>query len=288
MKIDRDKFLLGAILGALLLIIIKLSEFSTLSNNTIGRESGSFVSAATSSASISNAPTSTPTPVALSGFCLNVPVLLYHHVQPQSQASELGQTSLSVDNVIFEEQMAYLVSNGYTPIYAVRLADALRLQTPLPGKSIVITFDDGYKDAYVYVYPILQKYNLVGNFMIATGLVGSSSYLSWGEIEEMSRSGLAYFVDHTWSHYAIGYGQRDKIKFEIETAKQQLEQHTGQVVSIFAYPFGSFNSTSIEVLRESGFLGAFSTIPGFWQCDSFIMTLHRNHIGNAPLSAYGL
>ncbi len=281
MKIDRDKFLLGAILGALLLIIIKLSEFSAFSNSTIGRESGGYVLAV-------NAPTSTPTPVLLSGFCLNVPVLLYHHVQPQSQARDLGQTSLSVDNAIFEEQMGYLVSHGYTTISAAQLADALRLHAFLPEKSIVITFDDGYKDAYLYVYPILQKYKLKANFMIATGLVGGSSYLSWSEIEEMSRSGLAYYVDHTWSHYAIGFGERDKIKFEVATGKQQLEQYTGQTVNIFAYPFGSFNNNAINILQEEGFIAAFSTIPGFWQCDSFILTLHRNHIGNAPLSAYGL
>jgi len=290
MKIDRDRFLLGMVLGGLLLVTVRLSEFSVPLNKVADRSDSTvrYASAAASSASMSNIPTLTPSPVPLSGYCLNVPVLLYHHVQPQSQASELGQTSLSVDNEIFEDQMDYLVSNSYTTISAIQLADGLRLHAPLPEKSIVVTFDDGYKDAYTYVYPILQRYKLKANFMIATGLVGGSGYLSWNDIEEMSRSGLAYFVDHTWSHYPLNHGDRAKIKFEIETAKQNLEQHTGQTVNIFAYPFGSFNNDSVEVLKESGFLGAFSTIPGFWQCDSFILTLHRNHIGNAPLSAYGL
>jgi len=125
--------------------------------------------------------------------------------------------------------------------------------------------------------------------MIATGLVGGSDYLSWGDIEEMSRSGLIYFTNHTWSHYPIDQGGYDKAKYEIQTGRKQLEEHVAdQSVNIFTYPYGSFNNDSINVLRENGVLGAFSTIPGFWQCDSFIMTLHRNRVGNASLSEYGL
>lgn len=232
--------------------------------------------------------TPTPTSVPLAGFCLKVPVLLYHHVKPESVAIRLKQTALTVDSGIFEQQMAYLVSQGYKVITAKQLVDALSLNAKLPSKTIVLTFDDGYKDDYDYVYPILQKYHIIGNFMIATGLIGGSDYLSWSQLEDMYRSGLVYLTDHTWSHFALGRGTPDKIKFETETAKNQLQEHTGQKIDIFTYPYGSFNNRAIDILRNDGFIGAFSTIPGFWQCDSFIMTLHRNHVGNVPLAAYGL
>ena len=124
--------------------------------------------------------------------------------------------------------------------------------------------------------------------MITTGLLGGSDYMSWGQLEEMSRSGLAYFINHTWSHYAITNGSLDKIKYEIETGRQQLQDHTGQSVNIFAYPFGTFNAGTISILRDEGTVGAFSAIFGDWQCDSFIMALHRRRIGNSPLSYYGL
>jgi hypothetical protein len=52
--------------------------------------------------------TATPTPAPLLGFCLKVPVLMYHHIQPEATAKELGQTSLTVDNGIFDQQMSYL------------------------------------------------------------------------------------------------------------------------------------------------------------------------------------
>jgi len=223
-----------------------------------------------------------------SGYCISVPVLLYHHIQPQSEAIRKGQTSLSVDNGIFDLQMKYLLENGYNTINAPTLINALLSRTPLPSKSIIVTIDDGYKDAFFYAFPILKKYHITANFMIAAGLIGGSDYMSWDDINQLKQSGLAYFVNHTLSHFAVSHGASDKIHYEILTGKQQLEQNTGQTVNIFAYPYGYFNNNAISILQSDGFSGAFSTIPGFLQCDSFIMTLHRNHVGNAPLSAYGL
>lgn len=235
-----------------------------------------------------------PTPVIFStiapqnDYCLTVPVLLYHHIQPQAKAAEKKQIDLSVDNNIFEEQMKYLNSSGYTSLTTEQLVDALIHKTALPQKSIIVTLDDGYKDAYEYAFPVFQKYNITANLMIPPGLLGGSDYLNWEELLEMVHSGKIFITNHTWSHFAVGYGTPETIKPEVERAKTELEQKTGQHVDIFTYPYGSFSNLAISILQKEGYKGAFSTIHGFAQCRSFIMTLHRNHIGNAPLSAYGL
>jgi peptidoglycan/xylan/chitin deacetylase (PgdA/CDA1 family) len=233
-------------------------------------------------------PIPTPTPVPLVGYCLNVPVLMYHHVQPNAEAQSKGQSALSVDNGEFDLQIGYLVGNGYTLISTQQLVDALVGHSGLPPKSIAVIFDDGYNDIYTYAYPILQKYHAVANIAVITGLVDGSNYLSWGQIEEMSHSGLVSMVNHTWSHYFITHGSSDKVRFEISTAKQQLQDHTGQNIDTFVYPYGAINSSAIAALEQEGVRGAFSEIPGHWQCDSFIMALHRTRIGNAPPSYYGL
>jgi peptidoglycan/xylan/chitin deacetylase (PgdA/CDA1 family) len=230
----------------------------------------------------------TPTPVPLVGYCLDVPVLMYHHIQPNAEAQNKGQSSLSVDNGQFDLQMGYLVNNGYSFLSVDQLINALLDHSGLPAKSVVVTMDDGYGDIYSYAYPVLQKYHIVANTAIITGLVGGSDYLSWGQIEEMSHSGLMYMTNHTWSHYAISHGTADKVNFEIATAKQQLQDHTGQNIDTFVYPFGAISSGAIAALQQNGVRGAFSEIWGHWQCDSFMMALHRTRIGNAQLSYYGL
>jgi peptidoglycan/xylan/chitin deacetylase (PgdA/CDA1 family) len=230
----------------------------------------------------------TPTPFPLIGYCLNVPVLMYHHIQPNSEAQNKGQKSLSVDNGQFDLQMSYLAGKGYSFLSADQLVNALISHAGLPSKSVVVTMDDGYNDIYTYAYPILQKYHIIANAAIISGLVGGADYLSWGQIEEMSHSGLVNMVNHTWSHYAVAYGSIDKVRYEIATAKQQLHDHTGQNIDTFVYPFGAISSGAIAALQQEGVRGAFSEIPGHWQCDSFIMALHRTRIGNAQMSYYGL
>jgi len=283
--------LVACVLG----FFILANSFSNIkSDNPVGEKTLSPLSQAkltstpTPTLSPTPTPTPTPTPVPLIGYCLKVPVLFYHHVQPQAMANQKRQGGMSVDNAIFDQQMGYLAANGYKTITARELVDALRTHGSLPSKSVVVTLDDGYRDIHEFAYPVFQKYHIVANLMIATGLLGGADYMSWGDVEEMTRSGLIYLTDHTWSHYGVGTNDVDKIKFEVETAKTQLKDHTGQKIDIFTYPYGSFNNTAIKILRDDGFIGAFSTIPGFWQCDSFIMALHRTRVGNSSLPYYGL
>ncbi len=262
-----------------------------LKTNAAGSTESAKLSAKTPAPSPTTLTYSVGTPSAqpTNGYCLRVPVLVYHHIQPEITAKQLGQTSLTVDSGFFDQQMSYLASNGYTTLWAADLINALRNHTGLPAKSILVTMDDGYADNDVYALPVLKKYGLKANLMLATGLVGSNpDMLSWNQVQDMKNSGLIYFTNHTWSHYAINHGPQSKIEMEIDTAAEQIKQYTGQDVNIFTYPYGSFNNNAITTLQAKGYIGAFSTIPGFYQCDSFIMTLHRNHIGNAPLSAYGL
>lgn len=222
------------------------------------------------------------------GFCLNVPVIFYHHIEPMDQAKKEGHAQLTVDSGMFEQHIQYLLGKGYRTISAEDLANALISHQQISGKPIVITIDDGYIDAYSYAYPIAKKYNVILNLMIPTGLMENPDYLTWNDLREMVGSGLVFAYDHTWSHASLGGADYSKAEKEIVTAKTQLEQQLGRQVRIFTYPYGSSNQNTINVLRNNSFIAAFTTNPGFYQCDSFILDLHRNRIGDAPLSYFGL
>lgn len=234
------------------------------------------------------------TPQKFGGYCLGVPVLLYHHVQPQADSVAKGQTSLSVDSAIFDQQMGYLASRGYTSISAEQLVNAIIAHGSLPAKSVVITLDDAYLDNYTYAYPSLQKYHLTGNLMVPTGLLGgnggSNSYFSWDQLKQMAGSGTMFVYNHTWSHYSMGAGPVDKDTYEITTAQKQLQENLGHASPIFVYPYGSGQTLGWvqQLVKNNGFVAAFSTLPGIYQCEGNIMSLPRIHIGNAPLSSYGL
>lgn len=223
-----------------------------------------------------------------SGFCMRVPILFYHHIQPMAEAKAQGHGQLTVDVNYFDQQMAYLNARGYRTISADELVNALSSRQSLSGNPIVVTLDDGYKDIYDYAFGIAKKYNITLNLMISSGLIGNSGYMSWDNLKEMVNSGKAYAYDHTWSHYSLPTGDAKKIEYEIVTAKTQLEQQLGKPQKIFAYPYGAVNNLTIDILKKNGFIAAFTTVNSFMQCDSSMFTLRRNRIGNAPLATYGI
>lgn len=219
-------------------------------------------------------------------FCMHVPVLTYHHIEPLDAAKAAGHESLTVDPKIFEEQMSYLNDHGYRSISGEELPQALSSHQQL-GKVAVVTIDDGYNDFYNYAFPIIKKYNITSNIMIPTGLMENPGYLSWSQLKEMVDSGLVHAYDHTWSHYSVSSGDESKIELEIMTAKKQLEEHLGKTVTIFTFPFGLASGQSINVLKRNGFIGAYSTISSSTQCENNIYAIRRTRIGNSSLSQYG-
>lgn len=235
-------------------------------------------------------PTSTPTPTFIptptfSGFCQKIPVLIYHHIKNQEEVIE-GPT---VSTSWLESHLAFLASSGYKSISQAELINRLTKKIPSSGeKLIVLTFDDGYEDFYRNAYPLAKKYNAHFNLAVITGLVENQGYLTWAEIEEMVKSGLISFSNHTWSHNSLVASDNDKIKSEIETAQNQLSEHVEIKPQVITYPYGGFDFRILDIVKSLGLSAGFSTIEGHIQCDSFLMTLHRTRVENAPLSTYGL
>lgn len=283
--------------GVLILVFIslglifatpKLAKGDHLGENTAVEAT---ISAATAEATLpvpSQSPSPLPAPVVYSGFCLNVPVIFYHHIQPLAEAKAKGHESLTVDSGTFDSQMAYLVSRGYTTISAEQLVAALAGHTGLPGKSIVVSIDDGYDDMFTYAYPIVQKYGTVVNLAIPTGLMNNPGYMNWDNLRQMNGSGKVFIYNHTWSHANLVGASAEKAQYEISTAKKQLAENLGRSSSVFFYPYGTENNAAVETLEANGYGAAFTTIPGTTQCDSFMMSLRRIRIGNSALASYGL
>ena len=79
-----------------------------------------------------------------------VPVLMYHHVRP-------GAGMIATTPEHFEDQLRWLAKNGYTTLTAAQFARHLQGEG-VPRKSVLLTFDDGYLDNWVYAYPLLKKH----------------------------------------------------------------------------------------------------------------------------------
>lgn len=282
----RSIFLfLGTIaFGIGIILLLKPSFF--MEKETIPSESVKTSVAAPSPSPIS---TPTPTPVPLPdpkvfGPCKNVPVLLYHHIQPKEETQDKNQVALTTYTDFFQDQVSYLQQKGYTTITPSELLNGLI--SGFSGKPVLLTFDDAYEDFYKYAYPLLVKSSMKATVFVPTGLVNNTDYLSWQQIEEMKLSGLITFANHTWSHKNLGAAGAEYER-EITTAQTQLADH-GIVGASFAYPYGVATSYVKEILTKQGITTAFTTVPGSYQCAKLPLEFRRSRIGNLPLSSYGL
>jgi len=81
----------------------------------------------------------------------------------------------------FEDRIRHICSK-YNLLTLEELADRILRKEPLPKNSMVVTFDDGYKDMYLNAYPILRKYGVPATVFLTTGHIGSGELFWWDKI----------------------------------------------------------------------------------------------------------
>lgn len=139
-----------------------------------------------------------------------IPVFTLHSVNPRK----------------FEEQLFFLSTNEYTTLKADDFYECLIGSRPINERTILLTFDDGWKNLYTVVYPLLKKYKFYGICFLIPSLISdrennqleiknqndtqtfskipdSDTLCNWEEIKEMHKSGVIDFQSHSMNHYLI-------------------------------------------------------------------------------------
>jgi peptidoglycan/xylan/chitin deacetylase (PgdA/CDA1 family) len=182
--------------------------------------------------------------------------------------------------------MQTLQERGFKVTPLKSLAESIRQTQSLPSKTVVLTFDDGFKNFYRSAYPVLQELGFSATVFLVPGYVGKSSewnrqldglpvleLVDWGEIREMSDDGID-FGAHTMTHPDFSKLSIDEIREEIITSKSNIRSHLGRKVRFFSYPYGIL-SRNIEDIVQKEFLAACSTDMGFASRKSDVHVLPR-------------
>ena len=100
-----------------------------------------------------------------------VVAIMYHHFLKKEENKKFLEASTTIQPSEFEWQMKYLKEQGYVTIDMNTLEKYLLNRINLPGKTVVITMDDGLKSNVVYAAPILRKYGFKANVFLITSRV---------------------------------------------------------------------------------------------------------------------
>lgn len=183
-------------------------------------------------------------------------ILVYHSVEPKTDKKEgKMQKHYHIYPEKFRAQMQYLKDNGYVPIPMKMYLRHLTKGTEVPNKSVVITFDDGWKNQYEYAYPILKEFGYTATFYLISKSVGSKSYVTWDEVKEMRDAGMD-IQSHTKTHANLTKIPADKALEELKDSRITIESKIGRPVTMLAYPYYGHNDTVHKLVEEAGYTSA--------------------------------
>ncbi|MFA6322777.1 MAG: polysaccharide deacetylase family protein [Candidatus Buchananbacteria bacterium] len=195
---------------------------------------------------------------------LNVPILIYHHVDPDLPAAASAARTFYVTPAEFEEQLKYLKENNFATITTKDLAAALAGKMILPLRPVIITFDDGLPSQFQYALPMLEKYNFIATFYIFTNPIGlSKNYLTWEQVKILAQKNMEIGSHTRYHQYLAKETDAEKLKIEIVDSKKKVEEELGQPITAFAYPFGSKSTSTIELIKAAGYLSARDIVNGY-------------------------
>src|SRR6185312_5321682 len=194
-----------------------------------------------------------------------IPILMYHSI---AQSTNPKFKQFAVPPASFAEQMTYLHQHAYTPINVTQLAHMLwKERFALPERPVVLTFDDGFADFFTNALPVLQHYGFTATLYLATGFIGSTSrwlaregegtrsMLTWDQVREIGACGIECGGHSHW-HPQLDTLPLAEARDEIVRCKKLLEDHLGQKVWSFAYPYGYQSEAIKRLVREAGYTSA--------------------------------
>ena len=202
-----------------------------------------------------------------------LPIIMYHSILKDKNL----QNDYTISPDLFEKDLKYLTSNGYTTVTVEDLINYVYHGKDLPDKSIMLTFDDGYYNNYYYAFPLLKKYkckavispiaSMTEKFTQTQDISVTYGHISDDNIREMVNSGYVEIQNHSYDMHTLtprkgvskkkGESQEDyknAVTSDITKAQNYLENVTGKKTSCFVYPFGAKSDGTEEIVRELGFV----------------------------------
>jgi peptidoglycan/xylan/chitin deacetylase (PgdA/CDA1 family) len=185
----------------------------------------------------------------------SVAILTYHSIDTSGSV-------VSVAPREFVKQMRLLSQMGMRGI-SLREAVAYHSSNGAwPGRSVVLTFDDGYENFFKCALPSLSRYGFTATVFVVSGHMGGANdwapppeglgelpILSWRQAAEISAAGIE-IGSHTKRHPDLQKLSAREIEEEIGASQSEIESHIGGPVESFAYPFGSLDRASLGIVKR--------------------------------------
>ena len=185
----------------------------------------------------------------------------------------------------FEWQLKWLHDNGWRTLSSQQLVDFLYKGVPLPEKSVLITFDDGYASNARYAAPLLRQYGYTAViFVSGTLLAEQASPWDAEQLQMLDPATMQSCADvfefHSHSYALHNTDASGSPLMLSQTAASLTEDTQANLpfctgTTLYAYPYGAFNENTLTVLPQNGVRAAFTTEQGYASVQGDAMQIGR-------------
>ena len=166
----------------------------------------------------------------------------------------------------FNAQLDWLKAEGFHTVTLKQVADASN--GALPGKSLILSIDDGYK-AGLDGLAAIEAHGFKAVYFVNPGSLGHGSFMSWEQCREIERRGHEV-ASHTLTHPNLAKpGKSQDVKAycasiakELRHSKELLEKELGHPVLALAYPYGAYNPAVGVAAKKAGYQQVYTVSDG--------------------------
>lgn len=185
-----------------------------------------------------------------------VPIVMYHTIAP---TDEKKFNTISPD--MFEKQIAFLKKQNYRVLSLQEYVQGLSTGKKFPRNSVVITFDDGYRDTFTTAYPVLKKYQFPATVFVISDLVNDPKFLTAQQVKILDQEGWT-IGNHSKSHEYLPLLSFPVLQEQLVKSKETLEKIVGHRIEYFSYPCGGYSQAVVATLQAAGYKAAVTTNRG--------------------------
>ena len=151
-----------------------------------------------------------------------------------------------ISPAVLEEQIVKMKELGCTFLTFEDLDRVDEYELP-----VLLTFDDGYRDNYTDLFPILQRQNVKATVFMITKYINTSRSLTAEQLRELSDSGLVSIQSHSRNHKDLTTFTEEELRADFETSRLALARITGKIPFVLCYPRGMYNEFVESVAADT-------------------------------------
>ena len=129
-------------------------------------------------------------------------------------------------------------------------------------RKILLTIDDGFLSFYENAWPVLKKRKIPFILFVSTREIGSTNYMSWSQIKEISKENFVEIGNHSHSHGYLVDENVETIKSDIQKSINIFKEKLGKNSDFFSYPFGEYSISFKNIIKSFKFKYAFGQHSG--------------------------